>query len=85
MKLASLFSFRWLHSKRFGYAFGYRNPEKNQPAELTANEAEAIGRACYDPSAKEIALKGDKLAVSRAGLLAGAWLGRQQQRREPLR
>ena len=60
-----------------GYAFGYRNPDKNQPVEFTANEAEAIVRACYDPSAMEITLKGDKLAVSRAGVLAGASLGRR--------
>jgi hypothetical protein len=60
-----------------GYAFGYRNPEKSQPYELTAAEAERIVRACYDPAVKEIALNGEATAVSRAGLFAGAWLGRK--------
>jgi hypothetical protein len=62
-----------------GYAFGYRNPDKSQPYELTAAEAERIARACYDPSVREITLNGAPVSAQKAGLFAGAWLGRKQR------
>jgi hypothetical protein len=60
-----------------GYTLGYRHPEKEQPGALTPAEAAAITRACYDPSATEISVKGTATVASKAGLLAGAYFGRQ--------
>lgn len=62
-----------------GFTWAYRNPDKKQAYEVTASEVETMARACYDPSIKEIPFRGDTLAVSRAGLLAGAALGRQKR------
>ncbi len=62
-----------------GYTWAYRNPDKSQPYELTAAVVETIARSCYDPSVKEIMLSGASVPAQKAGLFAGAWLGRQQR------
>lgn len=61
-----------------GFTWGYRNPNKPQPYELTEASAAAIARACYDPSIREISVAGQTMPAQKAGLYAGAWLGRQQ-------
>jgi hypothetical protein len=62
-----------------GFTWGYRSPDKQQPYELTAADAERIARACYDPTVKEISLKDALVPAQKAGLFAGAWLGRKQR------
>lgn len=62
-----------------GFTWAYRNPDKPQPVVLTVAQAAATARACYQPAAKVIAVGKEVLPASKAGLYAGAWLGRQQR------
>jgi len=61
-----------------GFTWGYRNSGKAQPYALNAKSAAAIARACYDPSNREISVAGQTMSAQKAGLYAGAWMGRQQ-------
>jgi hypothetical protein len=61
-----------------GFTWGYRNPNKPQSYELTEAGAAAIARACYDPSIQAISIAGQTMSAQKAGLYAGAWMGRQQ-------
>lgn len=61
-----------------GFTWGYRNSGKPQPYALSAESAAAIARACYDPSIQEISVAGQTMPAQKAGLYAGAWMGRQQ-------
>jgi hypothetical protein len=62
-----------------GYTWAYRNPEKPLPYSLTGAQAVAIARACYVPSTKTISVGTENLPAAKAGLIAGAWLGREQR------